>query len=433
MHSLITLVISIMLFSMPLTTIAAAGGSVSYQVSKNATTVNGIPGGNVTAAGDRIGYQITVDGNATSNLTNVIVNDSMIGIYNVTNITAGGNATFYGNYTVTLEDINNNGNGTGFIINNVTVVCAENDTPNNATARTPIANCTIVKTVTGVTGGLNGNVTAAGNIVGYQIKVENGGQVNLTNIAVTDPMLGGLLNVTDLGIGSNETIYGNYTVTQADIDNNGNVTGFIINNATVDCDQLGPKNATVTTPIKSCTIVKTVSDVIGDGNGNVTAAGDIISYEINVNNTAGMDLTNVTVTDPMLGGLLLNMSNLGMGSNETVYGNYTVTQEDINNNGSGTGFIINNATVDCDQLGPKNATVTVPIERDPNYSIFKSVIAPDESGDCIINRAGDEVPYQIVVKNVGNVDLTAAIPVLNINTCNRRSKILIVRNHFYLY
>ena len=27
----------------------------------------------------------------------------------------------------------------------------------------------------------------------------------------------------------------------------------------------------------------------------------------------------------------------------------------------------------------------------------------------------------------------AAIPVLNINTCNRRSKILIVRNHFYLY
>jgi hypothetical protein len=27
----------------------------------------------------------------------------------------------------------------------------------------------------------------------------------------------------------------------------------------------------------------------------------------------------------------------------------------------------------------------------------------------------------------------SAIPVLNINTCNRRSKILIVRNHFYLY
>ena len=41
-----------------------------------------------------------------------------------------------------------------------------------------------------------------------------------------------------------------------------------------------------------------------------------------------------------------------------------------------------------------------------SYSIFKSVIDPDESGDCIINSPGDEIPYRIVVKNEGNVDLT---------------------------
>jgi hypothetical protein len=76
----------------------------------------------------------------------------------------------------------------------------------------------------------------------------------------------------------------------------------------------------------SYTVNKTVIDVSGQGlAGNVTAAGDIITYQINVNNTAGMDLTNVTVTDPMLG--LLNVTNLGIGSNETLYGNYTVTQQ----------------------------------------------------------------------------------------------------------
>ncbi len=32
--------------------------------------------------------------------------------------------------------------------------------------------------------------------------------------------------------------------------------------------------------------------------GNVTAAGDIVSYQINVTNTGNVDLTNVTVTDP---------------------------------------------------------------------------------------------------------------------------------------
>jgi len=213
-------------------------------------------------------------------------------------------------------------------------------------------------------------------------------------------------HVTNLGIGSNETLYGNYTVTQADIDNNGNGTGFIINNATVVCDQKRTAtNATATTPITSCTIVKTVTDVTGDGNGNVTAAGDIISYQINVNDTAGMDLTNVTVTDPLLGGLL-NVTDLGIGSNETLYENYTVTQADIDNNGNGTGFIINNATVASDQLGPKNATATTPVKSDPNYSIVNYAISPDNKDDCIPNSSGDEIPYTIAVKNEGNVDLT---------------------------
>jgi methanogen extracellular protein (TIGR04279 family) len=35
----------------------------------------------------------------------------------------------------------------------------------------------------------------------------------------------------------------------------------------------------------------------------------------------------------------------------------------------------------------------------PHYSIFKSVIAPDWEGDCIVNSPGDEIPYRIVVKN----------------------------------
>ena len=77
--------------------------------------------------------------------------------------------------------------------------------------------------------------------------MDNRGQVNLTNVTVTDPMLGRQLNVTNLGIGTNETLYGNYTVTQEDINNNGNGTGtgFLINNVTVFSDQLDPKNATV--------------------------------------------------------------------------------------------------------------------------------------------------------------------------------------------
>jgi uncharacterized membrane protein len=66
-------------------------------------------------------------------------------------------------------------------------------------------------------------------------------------------------------------------------------------------------------------------------------------------------------------------------------------------------------TFDSDQLGPKDDTIQVPIERDPYYSLSKSVIAPDESGDCIVNSPGDEIPYRIVVNNDGNVDLTGVL------------------------
>ncbi len=51
----------------------------------------------------------------------------------------------------------------------------------------------------------------------------------------------------------------------------------------------------------------------------------------------------------------------------------------------------------------KDVTINI---LNASYSIFKSVIAPDESGDCIVNSPGDEIPYRIVVKNEGNVDLT---------------------------
>ena len=444
-HSLITLAMSVMLFLMPFTTIAAAGGSVSYQVTKNATAVNGIPGGNVTAAGDIISYEINVNNTAGMDLTNVTVNDPMIGIINnVTDIGIGSNETLYGNYTVTQADIDNNGNGTGFIVNNATADCDQLG-QKNAIVTTPIANCTIEKTVTGITGDGNGNVTAAGDIISYRIDVDNGGRVDLTNVTVTDPMLGGILNVTDLGIVSNETLYGNYTVTLADITNNGNGTGFIINNATVDCDQLGPKNATIQIPIDTAASIEgIVTDVAGQGpGGNATTAGDIITYQVNVTNEGITDLTNVTVNGTLtnLTGPTSSINNdtvLNPRETWTYTGNYTVTQADINNNGTvegglvgntatfgtavngpvkntiasgnaGNGFIKNILTFDSDQLGPKSYSADVPVERNPEYSIFKSVISPDPNGDCIINSPGDEVPFRIVVHNDGNVDLTNVI------------------------
>src|SRR5674476_25165 len=113
-------------------------------------------------------------------------------------------------------------------------------------------------------------------------------------------------------------------------------------------------------------IDKTVTNVGDNGpEGNVTKAGDIIGYQVNVTNDGNISLTNVTVTDPLINLTVPTESNnndlvLEVGESWIYTGNYTVTRADLNNNGTaGDGFINNNATVDCDQLDPQNDSVPV--------------------------------------------------------------------------
>src|SRR5674476_1037984 len=450
-------------------------------IDKTVTNVgdNG-PEGNVTKAGDIIGYQVNVTNDGNISLTNVTVTDPLINLTVPTEsnnndlvLEVGESWIYTGNYTVTRADLNNNGTaGDGFIDNNATVDCDQLD-PQNDSVQVPIDTaCSIYKIVTDVSGnGPSANVTKEGDVITYQVKVTNDGKTDLTNVTVNDNLIGlkGPVqsnsnesnsndtnsNDTILGVGENWTYTGNYTVTRADITSNGNGTGFINNNATINCDQLGPKSASVEVPIDTAgSINGIVTDVAGQGSGgNVTKAGDVISYLVNVTNDGKTDLTNVTVTDSLnsLTEPIPSMNNdtvLDVGETWTYTGNYTVTQADINSNGTvensngtvdnsngtvdnsngtidnsngtiehnnrivnsdgivGNRFIKNTATFNCDQLGPKSDSIEVPIERNPYYSIFKSVIGPDEDGDCIVNSPGDEVPYRIVIKNDGNVNLT---------------------------
>jgi len=470
------------LFTMTPLASAVSAQPTQLIVNKTVTGVNGQLGENVTKMGDIISYNINVtNNNETVPVDNVTVTDPPIGLNNVTDFDGGQSRIYTGNNTVTQEDINSNGTGTGLIINiaNATYSFEDDSYYSNDSANVTIIqdpSYTINKTVIGVTdpegNATGGNVTAVGDVIAYQVVVTNDGNVDLNNVTVNDTLIGltGPVqsnsnatnsNDTILQVGENWNYTGNYTVTQEDINSNGTGTGFINNTAIVtgnytvtqidtnnnnttvfSLEQLGPQNSSVQTPIiqdPSYTINKTVTNVTnvaGEGTcGNVTAVGDVIAYQVVVTNDGNIDLNNVTVNDTLIGltGPVQSNSNatnsndtiLQVGENWNYTGNYTVTQEDINSNGTGTGFINNTAIVtgnytvtqidtnnnnttvfSLEQLGPQNSSVQTPIKRVADYSIFKSVIAPDEDGDCIVNSAGDEVPYRIVVKNDGNVDLT---------------------------
>jgi trimeric autotransporter adhesin len=390
----------------------------SYKVDKIITNINGNESlQNVTKAGDVISYQIIVNNTGNVDLANVKVTDPLTSLgFSVPFISPGNNATLTGNYTVTQADLNSNGNGTGIITNTVFVTSDQepkNDTVSTSIIRNP--SYEIDKIITGVNGNVAlQNVTKAGDVISYQILVNNTGNVDLTNVNVTDPLLNFGLSTPVIDPGNYVIFTGNYTVTQADITSNGSGTGFINNTAFVTSD-LGPKNDTVSSQIlrTSYTVDKNIISINGNESlQNVTKAGDVINYKITVNNTGNVDLTNVTANDTLidLEEYIESISNntvLNIGENWVYTGNYTVTQEEINNNGGGDGFVNNTVIADCNELDPQNDSAQAHIIQNPSYEVDK-VVTSVNGNETLRNvtRVGDVISYQIILNNTGNMDFT---------------------------
>ncbi len=153
----------------------------------------------------------------------------------------------------------------------------------------------IEKTVTGVDGDTTPpfSVDAAGDVISYSILVTNTGNQTLTGVSVVgsadrEPRLrprhrrqpDHRLHARP---GRDADLHrARYTVTQADIDNNGGGDGDIDNTATADSDQTGPASDSAAVPLAqspALTIEKTVTGVDADTTAPflVDAAGDVIS------------------------------------------------------------------------------------------------------------------------------------------------------------
>lgn len=228
----------------------------------------------------------------------------------------------------------------------------------------------IFKSVIGVDETGDCILNAPRDVLQYRIVVKNEGNVSLTNVSVNDS----LVNLTGpIGNGTEERILqpgeiweytGNYSITTADITN-----GTVINNASAKCDQLDEIKSNVSTPVtkaKDLQIYKSVTGIDESGDRMVNKIGDIIQYLVAVKNTGDVNLTNVTVADPLANltkssGDQKNPEILNPGETWMYIGNYTVTASDISTNGNGSGLITNTATVSCSELSSRNSTYMLPI------------------------------------------------------------------------
>ena len=166
-------------------------------------------------------------------------------------------------------------------------------------------------------------VATVGDLINYTFVVKNTGNVTLTNVTVTDPLVArsrvrAATRSRRWGWVSLRKFTGSYAITQADIDAGHRATTAT---ATGDCPALAEcatDDDDNDEPLPARPGIKMVKEgALVLGEDGVATVGDLINYTFVVKNTGNVTLTNVTVTDPLVASITCPSGNpiptLGVG------------------------------------------------------------------------------------------------------------------------
>jgi uncharacterized repeat protein (TIGR01451 family) len=349
----------------------------------------GAPSGNT--AGSTIAYAFVVENTGNITLFAGGIDDPKVGAVScpVSSLAPGSVTTCTATYTITQADVD-----AGHVANSATAWGTSSGGPISATdtTDTPIVSgpaITLVKTA----GAPSGN--RAGDAIDYTFLVTNSGNVTLSAIAVSDPLVGAVAcPVADLAPRAATTCTATYLLTQADVD-----AGVVDNTATASGTP--PTGAAVsatdsaTATISSdpaITLVKTA----GTPSGNTE--GDTIGYTFGVTNTGNVTLDTVGVSDPKVGTVDCPDTTLAPGDSTTCTATYSLTQADVD-----AGHVANTAT--ASGTPPTGPAVTATDDTDTTIPADPAITLDKQAGTPSGNTEGDTIAYTFGVTNTGNVTL----------------------------
>ena len=284
---------------------------------------------------------------------------------------------------------------------------------------------TIVKTAQ--IGGLPASTLVVGQTIDYQYLITNSGDTRMTGVTVNevnftghDPLSAVACPTTAAGWpsgvvgalaqGQAVTCTASYVVVQADVD-----AKSVTNTATAVGTPQG-----LTTPIESppstVTVGATVTSGLAvtksadlSGLSSPMRAGDPIIYTVTAQNTGGVTLHDVALTDSLAGLPNLTLTWPGAAGiltpGQTVTGKatYTLTQADIDA-GTVSNTAVGTAKDPQDQPLTDQATVTTDLTGRWAPAIAVTKMA-DVSGLSTPVAPGDPVVYTVTARNTGNVTL----------------------------
>lgn len=255
-------------------------------------------------------------------------------------------------------------------------------------------------------------VTAAGQVLNYTIRVTNTGQEALSSISVTDHGFTGTGSAPTVSCpsmvlsagASMECHTSSYSTLQGDLD----TLNTISNRATATGTPPAGSNVEATdraeTPVRASSGL--ILTQIPSPN-SLAQVGSIVSYTFTASNTGTRTLTNLTINGGNFNGsgsvsaINCASSSIAPGSSVTCTATYAVTQHDLDTLSS----LIHPATstaVDSAQnaVNSNSTQTTVPLSREPALTLSKSAAVAS------FGSVGASVPFVFLVTNTGNVTLT---------------------------
>ena len=284
----------------------------------------------------------------------------------------------------------------------------------------------------------NGTFDSVGDIITYNIVLTNTGNVDVTDITVTDENADSITPsaIATIIPGATINIVATHTITQADLDR-----GYVYNMAAVEGNDptgapVGDDSSDPTEPLQpgdpgynsecpDCTVTTITQmpalTLTKDAQaGTYDSVGDVITYDIVLTNSGNVTITDMVVTDVNADTLTpANITTLAPGTSVTITATHVVTQSDLD-----AGFVYNSAQVTGnDPIGnpvtDESSDPTNPTQPGgpghnsecPDCTVttitqLPALILTKDAQAGTYDSVGDVITYDIMLTNSGNVTIT---------------------------
>ena len=383
-------------------------------------------------------------------MTLVSINDATTTQTSITSLEVGDKATYNVSYTVTQPAMNS-----GKVTNVATVTATA---PDGTTL--PTESSAEIESLMGQAPAMAVTKTASpttdnfilGDTITYTIRVENTGNVELTDVVVTDNALvdlaGESLSLTDeptydgsgtfdgiLSVGETVDFTATFTVNQQSIN-----AGGVSNTASATAIAPDGESITEDSNTATSTITATASLAVNKSEVDPSVSkglNDLIEYTITVENTGEIILENVTIqddiedkngvglsliSDPIFAGASENSpeGTLKVSEVATYKAYYIIDQQAVD-----AGGVVNKVKAEADT--PVSSITVTPadnygdptvtdIAEDPELEVIKTAQVDDGGDDSI--DIDDIINYTIRVTNIGNVTLDNLVVLDSITDIN---------------